>query len=106
MLLPPRRLDSLRRMDQIVDVMAASTRVQHILSLAADLSREECEEVTAELLSALEPGEAVEAEAWSTAWRHEIARRSADRSPGVPLAEVRERVNQVLSAARLERGHR
>ena len=62
--------------------------------------------MTAELLSALEPGEAVEAEAWSEAWRQEIARRAADRSPGVQLARVRERVNEVLSAARLERGHR
>lgn len=86
--------------------MAASTRVQHILSLAADLSREECEEVTAELLSALEPGETVMADAWDAAWRNEIERRSADRSPGVPLARVRERVNEVLSAARRERGHR
>lgn len=86
--------------------MAASPRVQQILSLAANLSREECEEVTAELLSALEPGDAVEADAWDAAWRKEIARRSADRSPGVPLARVRERVNEVLSAARLERDHR
>lgn len=86
--------------------MASSVRVQHILSLAADLSREECEQVTAELLSALEPGEAVGADEWNDAWRDEIARRSADPSPGVPLARVREHVNQALSSARLERERR
>ena len=86
--------------------MASSSRVQHILSLVADLSREECEEVAAELLSALEPGEGVDADTWNEAWREEIARRMADRSPGVPLARVRELVNDALSAARLEREHR
>jgi hypothetical protein len=86
--------------------MASSPRVQHILSLAAGLSREECEEVAAELLSALEPGEALDADEWDDAWREEIARRSADRSPGVPLARVRERVNEALSAARLARERR
>ncbi len=86
--------------------MASSSRVQHILSLAADLSKDEREEITAELLSALEPGEAVSPGEWNDAWRDEIARRAADPSPGVPLAQVRERVNEALASARLGRERR
>ncbi len=83
--------------------MASSARIQPILALAAELSREEREEITAELLSALEPGEAVDGAEWEDAWRDEIARRAADRSPGVALAEVRERVDEALSSARSRR---
>lgn len=86
--------------------MAASARIQHILSLAAELSREEREEVAAELLSALEPGEAADGVPWENAWRDEIARRAADRSAGVPLADVRKKVDEALSSARAGRGRR
>jgi hypothetical protein len=86
--------------------MASSPRVQQILSLAADLSREECEQVTAELLSALEPGEVVGPDEWEAAWRHELARRSTDRSPGVPLPRVRQLVNEALAQAQAERDRR
>ncbi len=90
----------------ILCVMAASTRVQQILSLAAELSREEREQVTAELLSALEPGDPVEAAEWDQAWSAELARRAADESPGVPLEGVRERVSDALAAGRRERARR
>jgi hypothetical protein len=83
--------------------MSSSPRVQQVLTLAADLSREECEQVTAELLSALEPGEAVDSHEWDAAWGTELARRAADRSPGLPLARVRQLVNEALSAAQAER---
>jgi hypothetical protein len=49
--------------------MTSSARVQNILALAAELSREECEQVTEELLSALEPGDELDAAAWEKAWR-------------------------------------
>jgi hypothetical protein len=80
--------------------MATSPRVQNILSLAAELSREECEEVAEELLAALEPGEAPSARGWDDAWREELARRAADRSPGVPAADVRRHVDEALSSVR------
>jgi len=86
--------------------MAATGRVQQVLSLAAELSREEREQVTAELLSALEPGDAVEAAEWEEAWKAELAHRAADDSPGVPVARVRERVNEALAAGRRERDGR
>jgi hypothetical protein len=86
--------------------MGASARVQQILSLAAELSREEREQVTAELLSALEPGDPVEGAEWDEAWDAELARRAADESPGVPLARVREVVSEALAAGRRERGSR
>jgi len=86
--------------------MASSPRVQNILALAAELSREECEEVAEELLSALEPGDAAEGDTWDGAWRDELARRAADRTPAVPIAEVRERVDAALSSARSGPGSR
>jgi hypothetical protein len=90
----------------ILPSMAASPRVQQILLLAAELSREEREAVTAELLSALEPGDPVEAAEWDEAWGAELARRAADESADVPLARVRERVSEALAAGRRERGGR
>jgi len=92
--------------ERIFLAMAASARVQQILSLAAELSREERQQVAAELLSALEPGDAIEGPEWDEAWRVELARRAADGSPGVPLARVRELVNEALSTARRERASR
>jgi hypothetical protein len=86
--------------------MTANARVQQILSLAAQLSRQEREEVTAELLSALEPGDPIETTEWDAVWGAELARRAGDGSPGVPLARVRERVSEVLAAGRRERGSR
>jgi hypothetical protein len=86
--------------------MAASARVQQILSLAAELSRGEREEVAAELLGALEPGEAVDAASWDEAWAAELSRRTADDSPGVPLARVRALVNEALATSRHERAGR
>jgi hypothetical protein len=83
--------------------MAASARVNHILSLAAELSREERAQVAAELLSAVESGETVDAEAWEQAWRDEIGRRSADPTPSVSLAEVRQHVSEALKSARTKR---
>ena len=83
--------------------MTSSARVQNILALAAELSREECEEVTEELLSVLDPGEELGADAWENAWREELARRAADRSPGVPIEDVRKRIEDALIAVRAKR---
>jgi hypothetical protein len=86
--------------------MSATGRVQQILSLAAELSRDEREQVTAELLSALEPGDPIEGAEWDEQWAAELARRAADGSPGVPLDRVRERVSDALAAGRRDRESR
>ena len=96
------RLDIKPLIEQI-GAMAASSRVQEILSLATKLSREECEQVAEELLSALEPGEATPRQSWDDSWRDELARRAADSAPGIPLAEVRRRVDDALTTAKTGR---
>jgi hypothetical protein len=83
--------------------MASSQRVHDILVLAAALSREERAQVTAELLSILEPGEAVGPGAWDDEWGDELARRRADSAPSIPLTTVRERTKEVLLAAQAKR---
>jgi hypothetical protein len=90
----------------MIGSMAATARVQQILTLVAELSRDEREQVTAELLSALEPGEPIEGAEWDEQWAAELARRTADDSPGVPLDRVRERVDDALAVARRDRENR
>lgn len=85
--------------------MATTARVQQILALAAELSRDEREQVTAGLLSALEPGDPIEGAEWDEQWAAELARR-ADGTPGVPVDRVRERVSDALAAGRRDRESR
>lgn len=84
-------------------LMASSARVQNILALAAELSRDECEQVTEELLSALEPGDELDPDVWERAWRDELARRASDRSPGVPIEDVRKQVEDAMAEVRAKR---
>jgi hypothetical protein len=86
--------------------VTSSARIVRILELATELSREEKEEVAAELLASLEPDDELAAEAWNVAWRDELQRRMADPSPGVAWEEARAQLDARLAAVRAERSGR
>lgn len=84
--------------------MASNERVRRVLQATADLSKEEREELVAELILGLE-GESEPDAGYEEAWTAEIKRRVDDvvagRSRGIPWAEAR---RQIL--ANLERRRR
>jgi hypothetical protein len=82
--------------------MASSARVHRVLELAADLSREERQEVAAELLAALEPGTDLDEEAWNVIWREELERRASDTAPCIPWEDARGRIDARLAEIRSE----
>jgi hypothetical protein len=83
--------------------MSSSARVHEILELTQKLSRDEREEVAAELLADLEPDDEVTGEAWNEAWSEELDRRGADLSSSVPWDEARAELDARLAAIRAER---
>jgi hypothetical protein len=75
-----------------------------VLHLAAELNTSERAEVAAELIAGLDDGnENLSPEEWSRAWRDEIARRLADRRPGIPWEKARARVQRTLASVRAAR---
>jgi len=100
-----RALDSRRAVHHSA-VVASSARIQRVLDLATELSREEREEVAAELLAALEPHDDVSDQAWNEAWRNELEQRLADPSPGLAWEDARAQLDARLAAVRAERGGR
>lgn len=98
-------LDMPRRMHHIAGV-TSSARIVRILELATELSREEKEEVAAELLASLEPDDELVGEAWNVAWRAELQRRIGDPSPGVAWEDARAQLDARLTAVRAERSGR
>jgi hypothetical protein len=84
----------------------SSARVNQILELTSRLSRDELQEVTAELLAGLEPDDEVTGEAWNAAWADEIQRRASDGSSAVAWEDAREQLDARLAEIRAERTRR
>jgi hypothetical protein len=85
--------------------MPSSARVRRVLELASELNTKERAEVAAELIAALDEaahGELTPDE-WKRAWRDEIARRLADKRPGIPWEKARARVQRTLANVRSQR---
>ncbi len=84
--------------------MASSLRVRHVLHLAAELNTKERAEVAAELIAGLDGvDEELTSAEWRRAWRDEIARRIADRRPGIPWEKARAQVQRTLASVRAAR---
>ena len=84
--------------------MPSSVRVRRVLHLAAELNTKERAEVAAELIAGLDGAdEKLSPEEWNRAWKDEIARRLADRRPGIPWEKARARVQRTLANVRSAR---
>ncbi len=85
--------------------MSSSARVRRVLDLASELNTKERAEIAAELIAGLDepPDEKLTPEEWNRAWREEIARRLADRRPGVPWEQVPARIQRTLATVRAHR---
>ncbi len=84
-------------------VMIASARVQRVREAAADLSREEREELVRELILGLEAS-AAPVSGHDASWSEEIRRRVDDvlggRSRGTPWSQVRRETEEALARRR------
>ncbi len=77
--------------------------MHRILELTSELTRDERQEVAAELLAELEPDDQVTGETWNREWRDEIQRRAADGTPGIAWEDARPQLDAQLAAIRTER---
>lgn len=86
--------------------MASTPGVHRVLELAATLSREEREELAAELLAELEPDDELDASEWERAWGDELEKRAALGLAPIPWADVRAEIDERLAKIRAERSNR
>jgi putative addiction module component (TIGR02574 family) len=83
--------------------MASSERVQRALAAASELSKEEREELIAELLLGLERDREADPgydEAWSAEIRRRVDAVVSGRSKGVPWSQVRREIESQLAERR------